>query len=124
MERMRQPDQPGWEEEFVAYYTARGDILRRTAFVLCGDWHLAEDLTQTTFAKLYRVWHRIERHDVVDQYARRVLLRAFLDHRRRPWQRDIVADPGTFDMNAEVWHDRGREDRLVLRTALLRLPKR
>jgi len=55
------------EAEFVAYYTAKGDMLRRTAFALCGDWHLAEDLTQTTFTKLYRVWGRVERHEVLDQ---------------------------------------------------------
>ena len=57
-----------WEDDFVAYYAAKGDMLRRTAFVLCGDWHLAEDLTQTAFTNLYRVWTRIERHDVLDQY--------------------------------------------------------
>jgi hypothetical protein len=31
-----------WEEAFVAYYAAKGEMLRRTAFALCGDWHLAE----------------------------------------------------------------------------------
>lgn len=33
--------------------------LRRTAYLLCGDWHLAEDLTQDTLARVYSVWHRV-----------------------------------------------------------------
>jgi len=32
-----------WEDAFVAYYAAKGEMLRRTAFALCGDWHLADD---------------------------------------------------------------------------------
>ena len=72
------------DEEFVSYYQARAEHLRTTAYLLCGDWHLAQDLTQLTFTKLYRGWRRIERHDALDQYARRVLLRAYLDERRRP----------------------------------------
>jgi RNA polymerase sigma-70 factor (sigma-E family) len=112
-----------WEDEFVAYYAAKGDILRRTAFVLCGDWHLAEDLTQITFTNLYRVWQRIERHDVLDQYARRVLLRAFLDQRRRPWRREVPTPSGV-EPDRTPWEDCGPEDRLVLSTVLLRLPKR
>ena len=115
--------QRAWEDDFVAYYTAKGDILRRTAFVLCGDWHLAEDLTQTTFTNLYRVWNRLERHEVLDQYARRVLLRAFLDQRRRPWRREVPTPSGT-DPDGPRWEDGGAEDRLVLSSVLLRLPKR
>ncbi len=30
--------------------------LRRAAFLLCGDWHQAQDLTQTTLMKLYAAW--------------------------------------------------------------------
>ncbi len=34
--------------------------LLRTAYLLCGSWHTAEDLVQTTFVSLYRAWQRIE----------------------------------------------------------------
>jgi len=47
-----------------------------------GDASGSEDLTQVTFTKLYRCWHRIARHDTVDRYAQRVLLRTFLDAQR------------------------------------------
>lgn len=36
--------------EFAAAITPR---LFRSALLVCGDWHLAEDLVQTTLAKLY-----------------------------------------------------------------------
>lgn len=113
-----------WEDAFVAYYVAKGEMLRRTAYALCGDWHLAEDLTQTVFTNLYRVWQRVERHEVLDQYARRVLLRAFLDEGRRPWRRESPTPPESPTLDEGRWHDRGVDDRLALRAALLGLPKR
>jgi RNA polymerase sigma-70 factor (sigma-E family) len=112
------------DDDFVAYYEARGDYLRRTAYLLCGDWHLAEDLTQTTFTKLYRSWHRIQRHDVLDQYARRVLLRAYLDERRRPWRREFSTVPDSAQLDTVASDDRGSDERLLLRSALSRLTDR
>jgi len=111
------------DEEFMAYYAARAEHLRSTAYLLCGDWHLAEDLTQIAVTKLYRAWHRLDRHDTLDQYARRVLLRAFLDERRRPWRREFATAPGSPELDA-VAHDRiGTDERLLLHNALLRIPK-
>ena len=81
------------DAEFVEFYEARAAMLRKTAFVLCGDWHLAEDLTQTTFTKLYLAWQRLDRHDQLDRYARQVLVRAFLDEGRRPWRREYSTTP-------------------------------
>ena len=111
------------DDEFVAYYRARGAELRNTAYLLCGNWHLAEDLTQITFTKLYKAWHRIERREVLDQFARRVLLRAFLDERRRPWRREFSAPPhgSTLDTGAHVDRVPGHPE---LAEALMRLPKR
>jgi RNA polymerase sigma-70 factor (sigma-E family) len=79
------------DQAFAAYYEARGPSVRVAAYLLCGDWHLAEDLAQTAFIKLYRAWRRVGRYDGLDQYVRRVLLRAFLDERRRPWRREFAA---------------------------------
>ncbi|MDQ3094919.1 MAG: SigE family RNA polymerase sigma factor, partial [Actinomycetota bacterium] len=30
---------------------------------MCGDWHLAEDLVQTTLGKLYVAWRKVQRAD-------------------------------------------------------------
>jgi RNA polymerase sigma-70 factor (sigma-E family) len=112
----------GYEDEFVAYYRARADHLRTTAFLLCGDWHQAQDLTQLAFTKLYRAWRRIERHDSLDQYARRVLLRAYLDERRRPWRREVPVE--IIDPTIPAPEGHSPDDRVVLRAALARLPRR
>lgn len=70
-------------DEFLEFATARSGQLFRTAWLLCGDWHLAEDLVQTTLGKLYRSWRRVKAADNPDAYARTVLTRSYLSWRRR-----------------------------------------
>jgi DNA-directed RNA polymerase specialized sigma24 family protein len=41
------------------YFAAVGPRLRRQAYVIVRDWHIAEDMVQTTFVKLYVAWPRI-----------------------------------------------------------------
>lgn len=113
------------DREFVAFYTSRAEQLRATAYLLCGDWHLAEDLVQNALIKLYRVWTRIERRDTMDRYARSVLLRVFLDNRRRPWRREQPTLPDSELLDGTGATARSPvEDRLVLRDALMRLTDR
>ena len=50
-------------EEFIEFAAAVGPRLRRTAYLLCGDWHAAQDLTQTALAKVFVAWHRINSGD-------------------------------------------------------------
>jgi DNA-directed RNA polymerase specialized sigma24 family protein len=61
--------------------------MRRTAYLLCGDWHRAEDLVQTAFSKVYVAWYRASRHECLDGYVRRTVIRTFLDERRRGYFR-------------------------------------
>ena len=72
------------------YVASRLDQLRRTAYLLCGDWHTADDLVSTALVKLLRHWRRVSAMDNVDAYVRRMLLRAWLDERRRPWRREYA----------------------------------
>jgi RNA polymerase sigma-70 factor (sigma-E family) len=83
------PDEDASFREFAGAKTVQ---LRRTAYLLCGDWHLAEDLVQTTFIKLYRVWSRAHRSGPVDHYSRRILVRCWLDEQRKPWRRKEKRD--------------------------------
>jgi len=108
----------------VAYYEARAAYVRKTAFLLCGDWHLAEDLTQIAFTKLYLAWSRLERHEALDAYVRRVLLRAFLDERRRPWRREHATTPDSPLFDSTAPEPASSDERDVLMAALARLPKR
>ncbi|MFG1778693.1 SigE family RNA polymerase sigma factor [Micromonospora sp. NPDC049051] len=75
-------------EGYREYVVARLEPLRRTAYLLCGDWHTADDLVSTALVKLLRHWRRVSRMDSPDAYVRRTLLRVWLDERRRPWRRE------------------------------------
>ncbi|MCE7004064.1 hypothetical protein LWC34_14660 [Kibdelosporangium philippinense] len=98
---------------FADYFAARSDAMRRTAYLLCGDWHRAEDLVQVTFTKLYLAWRRVTRHQALNAYARQTLVRTFLSERRLGWFRK----ENVSDEPAEVpFTKTGPEDRLVLLT--------
>lgn len=76
------------EREFTDYFAARRDAVRRTAYLICGDWHCADDLAQTAFVALHRRWHKIRDRAALDAYVRRTLVRAAIDESRRPWRRE------------------------------------
>jgi DNA-directed RNA polymerase specialized sigma24 family protein len=67
------------DDGFTAYVAERRAHLYRTAYLLCGDPHRAEDIVQTALAKLYAAWGRASRMDSVDAYARRVVVNSHLD---------------------------------------------
>jgi hypothetical protein len=66
---------PADVEGYREYVAARMDGLRRTAYLLCGDWHTADDLVSTALVKLFRHWRRVSMMDNPDAYVRRTLLR-------------------------------------------------
>jgi RNA polymerase sigma-70 factor (sigma-E family) len=70
---------------------ARQAWLLRTAFLLTGDHHSAEDLVQTTLAKVYLHWDKVHRRETVDAYARRILVNENNSVWRRAWKRREVS---------------------------------
>jgi RNA polymerase sigma factor (sigma-70 family) len=64
------------DAEFQQYMAARWPTLVRTAYLLTGDAHLAEDVAQTALTKVYASWRRVRKADDVDAYVRRVLVNA------------------------------------------------
>lgn len=80
------------EQEFADYFTARRDAVRRTAYLICGDWHRADDLAQTAFVALHRRWRKVRDRAALDAYVRRTLVRAAIDESRRPWRREHPVD--------------------------------
>ena len=107
---------------FEAYFAARSDAMRGTAYLLCGDWHRAEDLVQQTFTKIYQAWRRIQRQDAMDNYTRQTLIRTFLSERRRGWFRyESVGVPPADPPTASAGPT---EERLVLLEALVKVPPR
>jgi RNA polymerase sigma-70 factor (sigma-E family) len=117
----------GDEDEYREYVVTRMDRLRRAAYLLCHDWHLADDLVAVTIGKLYRTWPR--RHDVghLDAYVRAILLRSWLDERRRPWRREHVTDELPDDGGGDRNSPRSDEavvDRITLLGLLAQLTPR
>lgn len=82
------------EREFAEYFRARRDAVRRTAYLLCGDWHRADDHAQAAFVALHRHWRRIRDRGALDAWIRRTLVRSIVDESRRPWRRErFTAEP-------------------------------
>src|SRR6476469_5599478 len=79
------------DEEFAAYMAARQPSLLRTAYLLTGNRHTAEDLVQTAFAKLYLSWDKVQRRELVDGYVRRILVNENSSMWRRSWKRREVS---------------------------------
>lgn len=109
------------DEAFVEYVHARRRHLLATAYLLCGDWHRAEDLVQTTLTKLYVAWPRVRRQGTEDAYVRAMLVRTSIDAKRRAWNRERTVDQLPDLPAAE---SNGSEDRDELVAVLAALPPR
>ncbi len=109
------------EARFRAWAGGQIAQLHRTAYLLCGDWHLAEDLAQEALARAAVHWARIEKAEYPNAYVRQILVNlARQRRRRRMWH------VGT-GHGAEIAVDDGadkRASRAVLMAALQRLTTR
>jgi hypothetical protein len=76
--------------DYVAYVEGRLAWLRRPAYLLCQDWHCADDLVQATLTRLFVYWPRAARRDNIDAYVRTILVRTFVSGRRSPWFRRVL----------------------------------
>ncbi|RZS41398.1 RNA polymerase sigma-70 factor (sigma-E family) [Herbihabitans rhizosphaerae] len=116
------------EESYKAFASTNALSLRRCAYLFCGDWHLAEDLMQAALIKIYRAWPKMKHRHAVGAYARTVLLRTWMDERRRPWRRSETqhADvPDIEQVGADPADAAGRAwTRDTVHRALLILPAR
>jgi RNA polymerase sigma-70 factor (sigma-E family) len=108
-------------EEFTAYVAASAARMRRTAYLMCGDWQRAEDEVQTALVKLYLAWDRVRARQSLDAFVRTTLVRGLIDERRRPWRRERTA-AALPDLPA-VEH-LAFEDQLAVRDALALVPPR
>ena len=94
----------GRDEEFREFTRDRASPLHQSAYLLCGDWHLAHDLVQDTLVKAYQHWPRVRQADNPDAYVRRILVNEVRGRWRRRdralpvarfrWYRDRVEELG------------------------------
>lgn len=99
------------DEEFVELATARGAHLLRTAYLLTGDWHLAQDLVQEALGKMFVAWRGNGAIDNPAGYVQTVLVRTYVSHRRRRSTGELP--------HADVPESAARELDLALRMTLM-----
>jgi RNA polymerase sigma-70 factor (sigma-E family) len=112
------------DQSYREYVAGNLDRWRRTAFLLCGDWHTADDLTSTVLVKLFRHWKRAALFDNRDAYVRRMLMRAWLDERRRPWHRRETVTEALPETAGTTSADSGVDQRMSVLSLLGALPPR
>jgi RNA polymerase sigma-70 factor (sigma-E family) len=99
---------PQDREDFTEFARARATPLYRSAWLLCGDAHRAEDLVQETLAKVYVRWHRRLAPPIDNPagYAQTTLMRTFLSAQRRRSSHErpveVLPDRGHVDDDADV----------------------
>lgn len=106
------------EMEFTEFAVATSPRLRRAAFLLCGDWHTAEDLVQTTLTKVFVSWRRIRRQDAAPAYAARTLINTYLTDKRLKRSGEIATDR----LPERPAESPAPETRIVVLNALATLP--
>lgn len=113
----------GAEHDFRVFVQGIAASLHRTAYLLCGDWHLADDLVQEALAKAYSHWRKVQRADSPSAYVRRILI----NESRRSWRRNrnitLHPDADTADLTVADMSD-GVVNRAELLQALRSLTAR
>ena len=78
------------DAEFAELVEAVWPALYRTAYLLLGEHHLAEDLVQTSLAKTYASWGKVREVGAAQGYARVVMANTAASwFRRRSWRNEL-----------------------------------
>lgn len=110
------------DEAYREYVAVLLPGLRRVAYLLCQDWHRADDLVQGALERLYLHWNKASKADEPAAYARMVLVRVFLSEQRTSWARRVVLLDRAPESAAAAEPD--LFSRLELEAALRELPPR
>jgi hypothetical protein len=77
--------------EFAAFLLASQPRLRRTAYLMCGDWSLASDFVQEALIRVYRHWPRLHGGQA-HAYARQAVVSVVIDAKRRWSSTEVPVD--------------------------------
>jgi RNA polymerase sigma-70 factor (sigma-E family) len=110
------------EDEYATFVRARGHTLLRSAYLLTGDQHLAEDLAQEALARTHRAWSRLHEEGNAEAYARRTMYHLQVSI----WRRRRVAEvlPGDLPDRADRRDEDAPDRRIAVERALGRLSAR
>jgi len=110
------------QSEFEEFATAATPSLLRSAYLLTGDQHLAEDLVQTALARTHRYWRRINDKSHAATYTRKTMYHQQVSYwRRRRFKEqlsDLPPERASSDNTADI------DLKLSLRKALAQLTAR
>jgi RNA polymerase sigma-70 factor (sigma-E family) len=109
-------------DSFREFMAAHQQSLMRTAYLLTGDAHLAEDLLQSVLVKLLGRWPKLTGVTNPQAYARKALVNQYISWRRRlVWTTELPsAEPPERPHSSEE----STIARLAMRQALAGLPPR
>ncbi len=115
----------GRDAEFTAFMAEAEPLLTRTAWLLCGDAHRAEELVQQALVRTYVAWPRARSGDPV-AYARRTLSNLRIDTWRKHRREVLVGADAVFVRETPAVPSQAQQhaERDVLVRALARLPER
>ncbi|SEM85105.1 SigE family RNA polymerase sigma factor [Streptacidiphilus jiangxiensis] len=106
--------------EFEQFAADQWGRLRRTGFLLSGDWHAGEDLAQETLIKVASRWWSIRSQDRAAAFARKALVRTWIDWQRKRSSGELPVDE--VQPAAVTSAESGPDDRVLLVDALRRIP--
>ncbi|MER7206205.1 SigE family RNA polymerase sigma factor [Streptosporangium sp. NPDC000239] len=114
---------PGFEADLREFVIDRSGALFRTAYLLTGDRHAAEDLVQSALAKTAAKWRGLRDTAAIEGYVRRVMYHEQVSRWRR---RSRIAEVPTGWLPERIGdgHAEAADLRLVMREALARLTPR
>lgn len=107
----------GTEESFRLFVSARLPALKRAAWLLTGDAHLAEDLVQTALAKAASRWERIVAGGDPEPYVRRILYTEHVSW----WRRRKLTEVLQYDVPEQQQAEADVPLRVTMMDALARL---
>ncbi|WP_082573753.1 SigE family RNA polymerase sigma factor [Cellulomonas sp. Root137] len=110
------------DAEFTAFMQAHSADLLRTAWLLVGDAHRAEELVQHALVRTYAAWSRARRDDPL-AYARRTLVNLRIDTWRRR-RREVLSAPEHLPETGSIAAHGPSDDRDQLVRALALLSPR
>jgi RNA polymerase sigma-70 factor (sigma-E family) len=118
-------DAPPVDPAFVEFVAARSAALFRTAVLITGDRHAAEDLVQSALERAFRSWDRVAAADAPEAYVRRIMANLANDQlrNRRRQAAELLEHDGADAVSAQdAFH--GVDERETVVRALRELPLR
>lgn len=111
---------PGRDHEFAEFVDGRFTALQRFGYLLTGEWHLAEDLVQTSLTKVWFHRNSLRSSNALESYTRTVMVNTSTQWWRRKWRGETpteqLPEPHAREQYGAV------DDRDLLLRALAELP--